>query len=84
VIGQRNDSTTDLPIAVSGTVFVRVNGEGGDIYPGDLLVSSSRVGVAMRASNRDRAVGAVVGKALERYSNVSHAEGQIRMLVVLR
>lgn len=86
VLGMRKDGTSDLPVAVAGQVFVRVNLEGGAIDPGDLLVSSSQVGVAMRASNLHRAFGAVIGKALAPYRRnpVGSHEGLVRMLVMSR
>ena len=84
-IGTRQDGSSDLPIAVSGQVFVRVCFEGGPIRPGDLLVASSRIGVAMRASDRERAFGAVIGKALEPYPGPEdRKEGLVRMLVMNR
>ena len=84
-IGSREDDTTDLPIALSGQVYVRVNAEGGAIRPGDLLVASDTPGVAMRAANPDRAFGAVVGKALEPYGGErGSGGGLIRMLVMVR
>lgn len=85
-IGTREDGSADLPIAVSGQVYVRVCLEGGPIRPGDLLVASSRVGVAMRAGDRERAFGAVIGKALESYleNPGGREEGLVRMLVMTR
>jgi collagen triple helix repeat protein len=84
VIGSREDGSNDLPVAVSGQVAVRVCLEGGPIEPGDLLVASSRPGVAMRAVDPSRAVGAVVGKALEAFGSSQGKEGLVRMMVMLR
>lgn len=84
VVGSREDGTNDLPLAVSGQVFVRVCLEGGPIAPGDLLVASSLPGVAMRAADLSRAAGAVVGKALEDYGKAEPEEGLVRMMVMLR
>jgi hypothetical protein len=84
-LGARSDGTTDLPIAMAGQVYVRVCLEAGTIQPGDLLVSSSTPGVAMRAGDLSRAFGAVIGKALEPYPGEDgHAEGLVRMLVMNR
>ena len=82
LIGTREDGSSDLPVALSGQVYVRVSGENGAIQPGDLLVSSSSAGVAMRASDLQLAFGAVIGKALQRYDG--EAEGLVRMLVMVR
>ncbi len=84
VIGNREDGSNDLPVAVSGQVAVRVCLEGGPIEPGDLLVASSQPGVAMRAADPSRAVGAVVGKALEAFGSGEGKEGLVRMMVMLR
>lgn len=84
-LGARSDGTTDLPIAMAGQVYVRVCLEAGSIQPGDLLVSSSTPGVAMRAGDLSRAFGGVIGKALEPYRGEDgHAEGLVRMLVMNR
>ena len=58
-----------VAVQIIGRVPVRVCGVGGPINVGDLLVASDRPGVAMRASNPYRALGAVVGKALQRFGN---------------
>ena len=82
LIGSREDGSHDLPIALSGQVYVRVSAENGAIAPGDLLVSSSSPGVAMAARDTERSIGAVVGKAMQGYAGES--EGLIRMLVTAR
>ncbi|MBV9399176.1 MAG: hypothetical protein JO062_14430 [Bryobacterales bacterium] len=82
VMGGRDDETTDLPVATSGQVYVRVTVEGGQISVGDLLVSSSVPGVAMRGENSSRLTGTVIGKALQPFAG--HDEGLIRMLVLNR
>lgn len=84
-IGTREDGSHDLPIAMSGQVYVRVCLEGGPVQAGDLLVASSRPGVAMRAADRSKAFGAVVGKALAPYDGEpGETEGSVRMLVMSR
>jgi len=55
--------------------------ENGPIQIGDLLVSSSTPGVAMKGSDREDCVGAVVGKALE---PLEEGEGTIVVQVMLR
>jgi len=83
ILGRREDGTTDLPIAVAGQVYVRVSLEGGSIQVGDLLVSSSTPGVAMKANNRAKAFGTVVGKAIETYeSNAKTDEGLVKILIL--
>lgn len=84
VIGSREDGTNDLPVAVSGQVYVRVSLEGGSIEPGDLLVASSLPGVSMRAADPNRMQGAVLGKAMEAFGPNQGGEGLVRMMVMLR
>lgn len=85
VIGTRVDGTNDLPLAVSGQVYVRVCEENGPINLGDLLVSSSSAGIAMKATNYERGFGAIIGKALEPFnSQEGETEGLLRMLVMMR
>lgn len=67
-------------LALSGRVPVKVTSENGAIHAGDLLVSSSRPGHAMRAPESPRA-GTVIGKAMQKLDRDS---GQIEMLVMLR
>jgi hypothetical protein len=82
ILGVRDDGSKDMPIAINGQVYVRVVDENGPVAPGDLLVASSTPGVAMRASDSDRAFGAVLGKALD--SHKDRGEGLVHMLVMAR
>lgn len=83
VLGSRADGTADLPVALSGQVFVRASIENGEISPGDLLVPSSVWGVAMKAGE-DARPGTVVGKALGHLQNSTQSEGLVRMFVMNR
>jgi hypothetical protein len=71
----------EVPVAVMGIVPCKVTDEGGAIAPGDLLVSSSTPGYAMRGTDHSRLTGAVVGKAL---SALPSGRGTIEVLVMLR
>ena len=56
----------DAPaIALSGRVYVQCDASSGAIEPGDMLTTSDTPGHAMKASDRDRSHGAVIGKAME-------------------
>lgn len=83
-IGTRQDGSQDLPVAMSGQVFVRVNGEGGPIQVGDLLVGSTTPGVAMRGSDVTRLPGAVIGKSMGSVSEFPGGEAMVRMFVMVR
>ncbi len=66
------------PIALSGRVYVKCDATIGAIRPGDLLTTSDTPGHAMRAADRERAHGAVIGKAMEPL-----AAGERGMVLVL-
>jgi hypothetical protein len=70
---QTSDSGLPAPdralLALIGIVPVKVTDEGGPIQPGDLLVTSSTPGYAMRWSGPESCPCALVGKALEPMSD---------------
>jgi hypothetical protein len=69
-----------VPVALAGVIPVKVTSENGEIRPGDLLVSSSTPGFAMRAPENPRP-GTVLGKAMD---SLDSGSGRIQMLVMLR
>jgi len=71
----------EIPLAVVGIVPCKVTAENGPIQAGDLLVTSSTLGHAMRGTDRVKMLGAVVGKALE---PLLSGEGTIQVLVTLQ
>jgi hypothetical protein len=77
------DETTanEIPLAIVGIVPCKVSAENGAIQPGDLLVTSSTPGHAMKGTDRSRMLGAVVGKALE---PLSEGKAVIEVLVTLQ
>jgi hypothetical protein len=86
ILGNSFDEATDdwednRPVlAVTGRVPCKVSAENGPIQIGDLLVSSSTPGLAMKG-NSEKAMGAVVGKAME---PLEEGEGVIVVQVMLR
>ena len=68
-----------VPMGVVGVIPTKVSAENGAIRRGDLLVTSSTPGHAMRGTERDRMLGAVLGKALEEFTGPE--TGTIRVLV---
>jgi hypothetical protein len=71
----------EIPMAVVGIVPTKVSAENGPIQRGDLLVTSSTPGYAMKGTDRGRMLGAVVGKALE---PLAEGTGTIEVLVTVR
>ncbi len=57
-------SEEEIPMAMIGIVPTKVTTENGPIRPGDLLVTSSTPGYAMKGTDRSRLMGAVIGKAM--------------------
>ena len=71
----------EIPLAVVGIVPCKVTTENGAIRVGDLLVTSSTSGHAMKGTDRSKMLGAVVGKALE---PLEEGKGVIQVLVTLQ
>ncbi len=83
IAGSRTDGTSDKPVALVGRVQCKVTTENGPIRIGDLLTTSPTPGHAMRVSDDNylKAVGAILGKALEPFDG---DKGQIMVLVTLQ
>lgn len=84
VVGLRDavaKSTSNVPMAMVGVVPTKVTAENGPIHKGDLLVSSSTPGYAMKGTDRGRMLGAVLGKAM---GSLDSGEGVIEVLVTLQ
>jgi hypothetical protein len=71
----------EVPLAVVGIVPCKVSAENGPIHAGDLLVTSSIAGYAMKGTDRARMLGAVVGKAMQ---PLQSGKGVIEVLVTLQ
>ena len=71
----------EVPLAVVGIVPCKVTAENGAIRVGDLLVTSSTPGHAMKGTDRNKMLGAVVGKAL---APLDDGKGVIQVLVTLQ
>jgi hypothetical protein len=79
-------STTvgNSPIVVSGRkvgVPTKVTTENGPSHRGDLLVTSSSTGYAMKRTDRHRLIGAVIDKAM---GSLDSGTGVIEVLVTLQ
>ena len=74
-------SPDEVPMAMVGIVPTKVSAENGAIHRGDLLVTASTPGYAMKGTDRNRMLGAVVGKAM---GNLESGQGVIEVLVSLQ
>jgi hypothetical protein len=74
-------SADEVPMAMIGIVPTKVSAENGPIKPGDLLVTSSTPGYAMKGTDRSRLVGAIIGKAMGRLES---GQGVIEVGVTLQ
>ena len=79
---ERNELEKMVPMGVVGVVPTKVCLEGGAIKRGDLIVSSSQPGVAMKADPDKVKVGQVLGKALQDYNQAG--VGKINVLVSIK
>jgi len=68
-------------VALSGRVYVLADASYGAIKPGDMLTTSSTPGHAMKVSDRARAQGAILGKAM---SGLGKGTGMVLVLVTLQ
>ncbi len=71
----------DVPVALTGRVYVWVDASYGAVEPGDLLTSSDTPGHAMKVTDYERAHGAVIGKAM---SGLATGRGLVLVLVGLQ
>lgn len=78
-----NDAHQDtVPVGVVGVIPTKVTSENGPIHRGDLLVTSSLAGFAMKGTDHDLMLGAVLGKALENFTDPG--AGVIKVLVTVK
>jgi hypothetical protein len=71
-----------VPMGVIGVIPTKVCLQGGAIKRGDLLVTSSQAGVAMKANPKKVKIGQVLGKALQDYDQ--NGIGKIKVLVNIK
>lgn len=70
----------ELVVAIAGRVYCQAEADSAPIAPGDLLTTADRPGHCMKASDRERAYGATIGKAL---TGLEAGVGQVLVLVNL-
>jgi hypothetical protein len=76
----REDGTITYPLAISGRKRIKVTDENGKIQPGDLLVTSSEPGKAMRCDVYEKCQGAILGKAMTSVGE----DGKVLTLITLQ
>jgi hypothetical protein len=82
VVLQRVSSPTPRsPIALVGKVYCKVDCRFGRIAAGDLLTTSPTLGHAMKVTDRSKALGALIGKAL---AGLDEGTGLIPIMASLR
>lgn len=69
------------PIALLGKVYCKVDATRASIATGDLLTTSATPGHAMKANDPQRALGAIIGKALR---PLGTGKGEIPILIALQ
>ncbi len=72
----------DQDVALAGRVYCNVDTSQGAVKVGDLLTTSNIPGYAMKATDYNRAQGAILGKAMEKLDK--DQKGQILILVTLQ
>jgi hypothetical protein len=77
-----SELTRKVPMGVIGVIPTKVCLEGGKIKRGDLLVTSSQSGTAMKANPKKVKIGQVIGKALQDYDQ--NSTGKIKVLVNIK
>ena len=69
------------PVALTGRVYCWADAANSPIKPGDLLTTSAIPGHAMKATDRDSAFGATIGKAM---TSLKEGRGLVLVLVSLQ
>jgi hypothetical protein len=81
VLGAGRTEGPHQPVALNGTVYCKADATSTPIEMGDLLTTSSSPGHAMKAADRRRAFGAVIGKALR---SLPGGRGLVPILIALQ
>ncbi len=82
LMGQRGTAADgELPVALTGRVYCKVDASHGPIQPGDLLTTSPTPGHAMKVADHGQAQGAILGKAM---TALDAGQGLVLVLVSLQ
>ncbi len=80
-LDRQKERANRLPLALTGKAYCKVDAEYNPVNVGDLLTTSSTIGHAMKADDRDMSFGAVIGKALR---PLKVGQGLIPILIALQ
>lgn len=80
-LGQDGVMDGEIPVAMTGRVYVKCSSENGFIRAGDRLTTASLSGHAMKATDANLSDGAVIGKAM---SDLDERTGMVLVLVNLQ
>jgi len=80
-LNQQDNFKGGQHVALSGKVYVRATTANGQIEPGDLLTTSDVAGHAMKATDKEKSFGTIIGKAM---SSLKEGEGLVLVLVNLQ
>lgn len=81
ILDKKISGNPRIPLAIVGKVFCKVDASYSHIDVGDMLTTSPTLGYAMKATNRSRAFGAVIGKSLQAANS---GTGLIPILIALQ
>jgi hypothetical protein len=82
LMGQRGSvADGELPVALTGRVYCKVDASHGAVAPGDLLTTSPTPGHAMKVTDHGQAQGAILGKAM---TSLDRGQGLVLVLVSLQ
>lgn len=81
VLDKQTSSDHRMPLALMGKVYCWVDADYDGINIGDMLTTSPTLGHAMKVNDREKAFGAVIGKALR---SLNAGQGLIPILVALQ
>ncbi len=83
ILLRQRESEADgtVPVAMSGRVYVLADATYEPIEPGDFLTTSNTPGYAMKATNLERARGAILGKAM---TGLESGKGLVLVLINLQ
>lgn len=80
-LGQEGVMDGEIPVAMTGRVYVKASTENGLIRPGDRLTTASLAGHAMKVTDSTSGVGSVIGKAM---TSLDDETGLVLVLVNLQ